>query len=445
MKNIIEKIKILKNKKVTKNTMWIMAERIVQMLISLVVGVISARYLGPSNYGILNYGASLVVLFTAISKLGLETVMIKDLVDDRKKNGVILGTAMVMRLISSGLSILCITIIVMVLKPNDNVILVTSVLQAIAMIFQIYEILDFWFQSNLNSKYVSIAKTVAYVVVAGYKILLLILKKPVEWFAFSTTLDYLLILIMTFCMYKKNGGQKLKFSFKISKSLISRSYHFIISGIMVSIYGQMDKLMIGSYIGEKEVGLYSAATTISTMWSFIPDAIINSMRPVIYEANKVSKELYLKRQRLLYAIIFWLGIFFAMGITIFSTLIINIIYGKDYIAAKPALLVSAWYPTFAYLGVARNTWTVVNNKIKYTKRYIFWGAFTNVIFNCLLIPKWGGFGAAIATLIAEITVAIISPLFYKETRISVKHIMEAIVLKDLRKEHKKEDCVNSKK
>ena len=171
--NILSSIKKLKQKKVAKNTIWIMAERIVQMLISLVVGVISARYLGPSNYGILNYGASLVVLFTAISKLGLENVIIKDLVDNRKKNGVILGSAMVMRLISSGLSILCITIIVIILKPNDNVILVTSVLQSIAMIFQIYEILDFWFQSNLNSKYTSIVKTVAYVVVAVYKIILL--------------------------------------------------------------------------------------------------------------------------------------------------------------------------------------------------------------------------------------------------------------------------------
>lgn len=432
IKKINTKIKNLKSKKVTKNTMWIMAERIVQMLISLVVGVISARYLGPSNYGILNYGASLVVLFTAISKLGLENVIIKDLVDDRKKNGVILGSAMVMRLISSGLSILCITIIVTILKPNDNVILVTSILQAIAMIFQIYEILDFWFQSNLNSKYISIVKTLAYVLVAGYKILLLIFKKPVEWFAFSTTLDYLLILIMTICMYKKNNGQKLKFSFKISKSLLVRSYHFIISGIMISIYGQMDKLMIGSYINEKEVGLYSAATTISTMLGFIPEAIINSMRPVIFEASKVSEELYLKRQKLLYAITFWLGVFFAIGITIFSTLIINILYGKDYIGAKSALLVSAWYPTFAYLGTARTPWTVINNKNKYTKRYVFWGAAVNLILNCLLIPKWGITGAAIATLIAEIVVSIISPFFYKETRESVKHIVEAICLKGVK-------------
>ncbi len=432
IKNIVNKIKILKNKKVTKNTMWIMAERIVQMMISLVVGVISARYLGPSNYGILNYGASLVVLFTAISKLGLENVIIRDLVDDRQKNGVILGSAMVMRLISSGLSILCITIIVTILKPNDSVILVTSVLQAIAMIFQIYEILDFWFQSNLNSKYVSIAKTIAYVVVAGYKIILLILKKPVEWFAFSTTLDYLLILIMTFFMYKKNNGQKLKFSLKISKSLLARSYHFIISGIMISIYGQMDKLMIGSYINEKEVGLYSAATTISTMWGFIPEAIINSMRPVIFEASKVSEELYLRRQKLLYAITFWLGMLFAIGITIFSTLIINILYGQEYIGAKSALLVSAWYPTFAYLGIARNPWTVINNKNKYTKKYVFWGATVNLILNSLLIPKYGIAGAAIATLIAEIVVSMIAPLFYKETRISVKHIVEAIFLKGVK-------------
>ena len=432
MKELINKIKSIKEKKVAKNTMWILAERITQMIISLVVGVISARYLGPSNYGILNYGASLVTLFTAICKLGLENVIIKDYVDKRNENGKILGTAMVMRLFSSLLSVIAIVIIVCILKPNDSTILVVTILQSIALLFQAYELIDYWFQSNLNSKYVSIAKTIAYIIVAVYKVSLLILKKPVEWFAFSTSLDYIIIMLIILWMYKKNKGQKLEFSLETAKSLIYRSYHFIFSGLLVTLYMQMDKVMIGSYRSDGEVGLYSAATTICSMWGFIPEAIINSVRPTLYEAKKVSEDAYIKRQKILYAIVFWISVIFAIGITVFSDLIINILYGKDYLQAKPALLISAWYPTFAYLGSARGPWIVINNKNKYSKKYIFWGAVINLILNAILIPKTGITGAAIATLISQIAVALIAPLIYKETRITVKHMVEAICFKGIK-------------
>lgn len=431
MKEFIQKIKIIKNKKVTKNTIWIMIERISQMLISLIVGVISARYLGPSNYGILNYGASLVAFFTAICKLGLENVIIKEYVERRNENGKLLGTALIMRLISSGLSVLAIFIIVYILNSNDNLMILVTMLQSIALIFQAYELIDYWFQSNLNSKYVSIVKIIAYVCVSIYKIALLIFKMPVQWFAFSTSLDYIIITILMFYMYKKNNGQKLQFSVMEAKFLLKNSYHFIFSGFLVTLYTQMDKIMIGSYYTSQEVGLYSAAVTISSMWGFIPEALINSMRPSIFEAKKNSDALYIKRQKLLYAIIFWLGVFFAIGITIFSNLIINILYGQEYIAAKGTLIISAWYPTFSYLGTARAPWIVINNKNKYSKNYIFWGAIINLILNMILIPILGIEGAAIATLISQIVVALIAPLFYKETRVTVKHMLEAICFKDI--------------
>ena len=243
MKEFIKKVKIIKDKKVTKNTIWIMIERVSQMLISLIVGVISARYLGPSNYGILNYGASLVTFFTAICKLGLENVIIKEYVERRKENGKLLGTALVMRLFSSGLSILAIFIIVYILNPNDNLIILVTMLQSIALIFQAYELIDYWFQSNLNSKYVSIVKITAYIIVSIYKIALLVLKMPVQWFAFSTSLDYIIILMLMFYMYKRNNGQKLQFSYTEAKYLLKNSYHFIFSGLLVTLYTQMDKII----------------------------------------------------------------------------------------------------------------------------------------------------------------------------------------------------------
>lgn len=421
----------IKNSKVAKNSMWIIADRIFQMIISLIIGSLTARYLGPTNYGIINYGASIIALFLSIAKLGLENIIIKEYVDNRNKNGEIIGTAMILRLCASFISILLIFILITILKPNEEIIIVVTMLQSLSLIFQSYEIIDYWFQSNLQSKYTSIAKSIAYTIVAIYKIVLLLLGKPVEWFALATTLDYFIIFIFLYIVYKKKSTQKLFFSKSILKGLLSKSYHFIISGMFVTLYMQMDKIMIGEFLGSSQVGLYSSAVTICTLWGFIPDALINSFRPVIYELKSKNEKEYANKLKLLYFIVFWLGIVFATIISIFSKLIINILFGSAYISAQVALMIAVWYTAFAYLGSARNIWFISENKIKYSKKCVIFGALSNLILNYILIPIYGINGAAVATLISQIIVALIAPLFYKEIRISTKIMLEGIFSKKI--------------
>lgn len=432
MNEIIKKIKGLKERKVAKNTMWMVAERVIQMIISLFVGVISARYLGPENYGTLNYGLALVTLFSSIAKLGLESVIVKEYIKNRDKNGLIIGSAFVLRIFSGILSIVTIMIYVSIANPNNNVIFITTLLQSLILIFEVFDLIDFWFQSQLKSKYVAIAKTIAYIVMSVYKIILLILGKSVEWFAFATSLEYIVILIILIMMYIRNGGQKFKISIKLGMNLLSQSYHFILSGLLVTIYTQMDKIMIAHYMDQTQVGLYSAATTISSMWGFIPNAIINSMRTTIYAAKENNEEIYLRRLKQLYAIVFWIGIFFALGVTILSKFIVTILYGQDYIEATIPLVVLSWSTVFAYLGTARGVWIICENKNKYTKRYVLWGAIVNLILNAIFISTIGITGAAIATLIAQITVAFIAPAIYKEIRISVRHMIDSITFRGIK-------------
>lgn len=427
-----ENILKLKKSKVTRNSIWIISEKIIQMIISLVITSLSARYLGPSNYGMISYGASLVTLFLSIVRLGLDSILVKEFIENREDNGKIVGSALLMRIFSSFLSIIMIVILSMILQPHNKLLQLLTFLQSLALIFQSYEIIDYWFQSNLDSKYPSIAKMIAYIVVSLYKAYLLITAKSVKWFALSNSIDYFIILIILLYLYKRNGGKKLSFSNYYSKKMLKSSYHFIISGLMVTLYTQMDKIMIGNMINEFQVGLYSAATSICTLWGFLPDAIISSFRPIVYKYKKENNPYYLKRLKLLYCIIFWLGISFGLLILLFSKWIILILYGSEYLSCRSALFIAVWYTTFAFLGSARGIWIVSENKNKYTKRYIFIGALVNLILNTLLIPKFGINGAALATLVSQITVALIAPLLFKETRISTKYMLDGIFFKEVK-------------
>ncbi|MGN0478692.1 MAG: flippase, partial [Hominenteromicrobium sp.] len=354
----------------------------------------------------------------------------KEMVNNRDDEGKIVGTGIVMRLCASVVSMACILVLLLCLNPGNQLVLRVAFLQSLVLVFHAFDLIDFWFQSYLRSKYVAIVKSISYVIVAAYKIYILASGKSVEWFAFSTSFDFLLIAVMLLIVYRFNGGKPFRFSLETAKSLIRQSYHFILSGLIITVYTQMDKIMIQQMLGETEVGLYSAALTICNYWVLIPTAMINSMRPSIMEQKKLGNEaLYLKKIRRLYAVLIWSGIFVSTVISLLSPWIISILYKEVYAPAATTLSIAIWYTTFSTLGIARGIWLVCENKNKYVKKCVFWGMLINLLLNYFLIPVWGINGAAVATLVTQIFNSIIAPMLYKEIRVHTKYILQAFLLK----------------
>lgn len=426
-KKTMNSVKLILKKKSIRNSVWIVAERVYQMAVSFVLTMMVSRYLGPANYGVLNYGATLVNIFLVFTKLGLDTMISNEFIKHRNKEGIILGTAVAMRLLSAIISIGVIAILVFVLQFNSPLVIITSIIQSIALLFQALYVFDHWFQSYFKSKYVSIAKAVSYTVMAGYKFWLLATNKDVVWFAASTVIDTLVVSVLLLIFYRMNHGQRINVDFSLGKKLLKRSYHFIISGIMVLIYTQIDKIMIGQMLDEYQLGLYSAALSVCMLTSFIPDALLTSARATVFSA-KQSGQHYLKRLKQTYAIVFWICAGMAFLICVASPIIVNIIYGEQYVDAVPTLALLVWYVPLSYLGMARAIWIVTENKNKYSKYYTFWGVAINVGLNAFMIPLWGIMGATIATIITEVFTLFITPLFYKETRIHTKYVIESITL-----------------
>ena len=419
----------LKNKTV-KNAGWIIGGRIAQMLVSFVVGILTARYLGPSNYGLIGYAGAYTAFFASFCTLGINSLMVKEIIDNKQEEGKVLGTAIGLRVASSVLSAVMIMSIVAFVDRDEPITLIIVALCSIGMIFQIFEVFNYWFQSKLNSKITAIATLVAYIVTSIYKIILMITQKNVMWFAFATSVDYICIAVFLVIAYKKNGGKKLSFSWEYGKSLLKRSYHFILSGLMVAIYGQTDKLMLKQMISETEVGYYSTAVAICGMWVFILSAVIDSVYPSIMQANGKDEELFKKRNKQLYAFVFYLSVAVSLAFQIFAPLVIKILYGQQYLGAINPLRIITWYTAFSYLGVARNAWIVCKDVQKYLK-YIYLGsAIVNVILNLVFIPLLGASGAAIASLAAQMC-TIILPLFIKPLRENTVLMIEAVMLKGI--------------
>lgn len=427
MIEIIRK-RILENKEI-KNAGWLIGGKVAQLMLSFIVGLLTARYLGAANYGLINYATAYVTFFTSLCTLGINSIIVKDFVDNPHQEGLTIGTTILLRIVSSILSALMIVGIVFWVDAGEKETILVAGLCSLALVFQVFDTINYWFQARYQSKVTSITHFIGYAVVAVYKIILLATNKSVEWFALSTSIDYIIVAILNIAIYKKYGGPRLSLSLEKGKELLRKSYNYIISGMMVAIYSQTDKLMLKQMLNESEVGYYSVASYICTVWAFILTAIIDSMYPTIMRLHNENEDAFIRKNRQLYAIVFYISAFVSVVFTIFANPIISLLYGESYLPAINPLRIITWYCAFSYLGVARNAWIVCKNKQKYLKYMYLSAAIINVILNAVLIPKYNASGAAVASLITQIFTSLLLPLMFKDMRENVKIMIEAIALK----------------
>lgn len=391
----------MRKNKVVQNASWIIGARVIQALLSFVIGMLTARFLGPSNYGLINYAASVVAFFTPIMELGITNIIVHQLIEHNDREGDTLGTALALNLFSAVFCIAGIIAFSIVANYGETETVVVCALYSILLVFKAVEILQYWFQAHLFSKYSSIATLTAYIVVSAYKVFLLVTHKSVYWFAISYAIDNCVIAILLWVLYKRLGGQKLRFSKNTAKRLFSQGKYYIVSSMMVTIFAQTDKIMLKAMLGAESVGFYSAAVTCAGMTGFIVTAIIDSFRPVIFEGKKKSEEVFNNHLVSLYSIIIYFSLAQSLVMTIGARVIVLIVYGNQYVPAIDALRIVVWYTTFAYLGSVRNIWLLAENKQKYLWKINLFGALANIALNALLIPWFGINGASFASLITQ--------------------------------------------
>lgn len=406
----------MNNNRILKNATWIIACKIVQSILSFIVGTLTVRYLGPTNYGVITYAVSVISFLLPIMQLGLNNTLVKEFIRNPNNEGEILGTALIINIISSLFSMAGAISFVSIANAGERETIIVCALYSLVLLFQATEMTVYWFQSKLQSKYPSIATLIAYVAVTIYKVYLLVTGRSVVWFAVSYVLDFFLISIILLVIYKKLSTQKLSINWNIGRQMLSRSKYYIVPSLMVVVFQHTDRIMLKLMVSDTETGLFSAAITCTGMTGFVFHAIIDSARTVILETKERTPELYERRVVQLYSIITAFALTQSICITILAKPIIYLLYGKAFLAAVPILQLAVWYDTFGYYSSVRNIWILAEEKQKHLTKINIVGALANVVFNVCLIPALGGIGAAIASIVSQFFTNVIIGFVYKPIR-----------------------------
>lgn len=402
--------------KIIGNTSWLFADKIIRMGLGLFVGVWVVKYLGPSNYGILSYTISLVALFSFMTASGIESIVTRELVRNPSKKDKILGSVVFIKLVGSFLALILIPYLVYIIRPGDNLMFVLVLITACGFIFQAFDAIDYWFQSQILSKYTVWVRSIAFFVASLAKILLIVFKASLVAFAIVGTFEIFIGALGLVLIYRRNGFKiaRLRIDFFVIKMVLRDGWPLLLSSLAIIIYLRIDQVMIGQMLGNREVGLYSAAVMLSEVWYFIPMAIASSVFPSILNA-KETEEIYNKHLKMLYDLMAGISILMGIVVSFSSGWIISTLYGAQYAESEFVLSIYIWAGIPVFLGVASSQYLIAENFTKISFYRTMIGSITNVMLNFFLIPIYGINGSAIATLISYFmaTFFIVLP---KETR-----------------------------
>jgi len=404
--------------KVIANTGWLFADKILRLGVGLVVGVWVARFLGPESFGAFSYATAFVSLFSALVTLGLDGVVVRDLVSNPEHTDRILGSAFVLKLAGGSLAFVLALAAIFLMDPADSLSHWLVAIIAAGMIFQAFDAVDFWFQARVEARFAVYAKNSAFLLVSILKIVLILMHAGLLAFAFAASLEVVLGAVGLVVAYRISGEHILRWRANTQwvRNLIKDGWPLALAGIAVVIYMKIDQVMLGQMLGNQAVGIYSAATRISEVWYFIPISIVASVSPSLVEARKISAALYYERLAKLFRLMAGVALAIAVPMTFASGIVASALYGSAYDGVGPILSIHIWAALFVFLGVAQNPWTINEGMTKLAFLRTSLGALANILLNIVLIPRYGPIGAAIATTVSYALSAVVMNAFNKKTR-----------------------------
>lgn len=388
------------------------------MGLGVLVTVWVTRYLGPAQFGGLSYAIAFAGILTSLASLGLDGIVVRELAKDPSRKEEILGTSFLLKLGAGSLSVFIAFVFVGRIRTDDPLSTIMTAVITLSLVFNSLDVIDFWFQSQVKSRFTVYARNAAFLLSAVLKIVMILLQAPLTAFAFALTVEAMLGALGLAVAYRSSRSRirDWRFSFVLAKRLLGESWPLIIAGFATFTYMRIGQIMLGSMLGNESLGIYSAAAKISEIWYFIPTAIYTSVLPIMVEHRKNNEQLFYRRFRQITSLMASGSILIALVMTLLSNQLIAFIYGFRFLASGPVLAIHIWAGVFVFIGIAGSIWTMVEGHQKISLFATVLGGITNILLNLVLIPYAGAVGAAVSTVASYCVAGYIAFFFLPKSR-----------------------------
>jgi len=386
-------------RKYAANSSWMIAEQVLRIISGVFVGIYIARYLGPESFGTLSYAIAIAAFAIAFTKLGMDSILVRELVKEPSQAQRLIGTAFWLITLASILSYAVVTLIILSTEEVNTIAIYTLIATSSAFFISLLCV-DYYFQAIIKAKYSTACKVITLAITACIKTWLVIINADLQWFIIASVLDHALLGLLLIITLKTTTELDVTRGYdnSLARDLIKSSWPMAISAVGLVILGRIDQVMIRNILGLNEVGMYSSAIRVYEAWIVLPYILSISLLPAIVTLKKGEKSEYILRLTQLFRGIIWLNVAAAVCSVILGEKMIAFTFGEEYKQASSAFIIVMWGAVFASMGSLSARYFNVERMEKKILLRTLVAATLNVLFNLWAIPRLGINGAAYATL-----------------------------------------------
>ena len=410
------------------SSIWLVVEKISSMAITLTITLLLARYLGPESFGDLNYLVALVTLISPLAAFGLNGLITREIVLNTHRTNQILGTATIIRLCTAFTSSLLMWICMSFFVEEKYTFDFTLLL--VANVFTSFLVFDYWLQAHVANQYAVKVRLFILIFASFLKLICIFYDATLNVFIYVSALEISMQGVGFILIYylKGKGLKKLVFCWRTAKELLSQSWLLLLSGLAAVVYLKIDQIMLGHMTTSEQVGLYAVASRLSEVWYFFPVAIVSSFFPKLLDVKGIDKHQYHLQLQKLNDFLFVGALLLSIFVTVFVDPIIDILFGSAYINSADILIIHIWAGLFIFMRALLSKWLLAEGLLRFSLISQLAGAIMNVAMNWLLIPFYGGVGAAIATVISYAAASYLALLLNTKTWPMAKIMTKSFIL-----------------
>lgn len=400
------------------NTGWLFLDRLSRSVAALFVGVWVARYLGPSQFGLYSYAITAVTMLSSIGNLGFTSLLVREIVLEPEATGEILGTAFVLKLIAGALASVLAVIYGIFVADGQLLRLLISIM-ALGSLVQAFDVFDFWFQSQMQSRLLTLARFPAFLVALALKVGLIVLNAPLALFAWVFVTELVLTAAGVYLMYRRLGFSTSGWRFNRSRAyrLLKDGWPIAVAFITYIAYSRVDQIVVGNILSAHQAGLYYAAAKLTEVWTFIPVMFATGVYPAMVSLYKSDRDAYLHRVRQVTDLFAWGALWLGLLIAGVGPVLIDLTVGPDYAESYRILVILIWGQFFMFIGVLRSQWLTITNN----QQILLWSNLISIAVNVasilILVRYLGVVGVAIATLVTHAFSLYLINAFFPKLRV----------------------------
>lgn len=412
------------------NSVWLFSDQLFRMCTAMVTGVLIARYLGPARFGWLNYATAAVAMLTSVSELGINAIVVRELVREHSKTDDLMGAAWLLRGTGAGLGLAaCMVVYIYGLAPVHTEGLLILII-GLGLLFQVFDLFDLLLQANGVPRISAWIRTGANTIVTVGKLALIVLRAPVEAFAVAAVLEIALYAAGWWWVGRGRGWRISRWhpgGARI-RSLLSESWPLTVSGLAVYTQAYADQLVVGSMLGASQLGQYAAAMRLVNVFSFLPVVVQIVAAPEIARAKVAGEPIYARRLHDVYRLMMVLFVAVAVPLILLGPEVVRLLYGRAYYGASALLPLLAFRLFFTNFGVARSMYITNDRLFRFALLTAVAGGATNVVMNILLVPHWGVPGAIASSLVSFAVTTFALEIFEPSARRNLRLMVSAVFM-----------------